>query len=45
MTFILLCFFFLIFEHQGSTNVSVKFMTIISNGSGEIVDFDIFCYF
>ena len=41
----LLCcvfFYFHSFEYQGSINVSVK---IISNGSGEKVDFDGFAIF
>ena len=37
-------FYFYNFEYQGSTNVSVKFITLISNGSGE-VDFDVFAIF
>ena len=44
----LLCrvfFYFHNFEYQGSINVSVKFITNYSNGSGEKVDFDGFAIF
>ena len=44
----LLCWFFFYFhnfEYQGSINVSVKFITNYSNGSGEKVDFDGFAIF
>ena len=44
------CFFFIYiyfynFEYQVSTNVSIQFITIISNGSGEKADFDVFAIF
>ena len=48
VTVTLLCrvfFYFHNFEYQGSINVSVKFITKISNGSGEKVDFDGFAIF
>ena len=37
-------FYFYNFKYQGSTDVSVKFITNY-NGSGEKVDFDVFLLF